>query len=388
MENSKNNTSDDEIGVRDPFYETDDPGVINEFALAELAEDKKESEAHYKKAAKRATELAKNKNAEKSDDESPSDKIADPFFSSEDPTVVQEAVEKELEAERLKEPETETIEEVGDNTSDLTEKPIEVLLDEKTAEQVRRLQEVYREGMSIRERYKEPGPARYRMMSVAAANLEAVDQPENSEQRVQANNEAIANAVTEAIGGEELDDYAADTLAAVQTYISELLIGDNADSISVGTTPAIVSGNGQIGADPNVYKRVVVVRWVKNGINHVLSFSPREAASLTVLVDDSVGDSWRRKFLRAGAVNDVERADLIRLNHDHHDEEDVDYHHEKSMEKLVDKILDREIELLKNDELLSSEKKAEILADLSNRYSKFAHLQRDRKTKDNNASGQ
>ena len=230
-----------------------------------------------------------------------------------------------------------------------------------------KLQDVYDEAMEIRNRVKDPGNPRYRLMSVAAVELERIEQPADKTERIRKNNEEIAKAIKEAVGEE--DKFSGDTGAGVQEFISEILIGGDAESVFIGTTGTIVSGNGQIGEKSDTYKNLVVLRWIKNNVNHVVAFSPREDAAIYTLVDGDMHEGWRRKFLLAGAIDCKERKEMDITNHDR----DQFYVHEKTMEKIVDKIIKAETDIA-NSNSMSYEKSAIILESAADAMKHLAHL--------------
>lgn len=230
-----------------------------------------------------------------------------------------------------------------------------------------RLQEVYEEAMELRNRVKDPGNPRFRLMSVAAADLERIEQPVDTTERISKNNEEIAKAIKAAVGEE--DEYSGDTGAGVQEYISETLIGGDAESVFIGVTGTIVSGNGQIGEKSDTYKNLVVLRWIKNNVNHVIAFSPREEAAIYTLVDGDMNEDWRTKFLRAGAIECKERDEIDVTNHDR----DEFYLHERTMEKVVDRIVKAETDIA-NSSATSHEKSARILESAADTKRHLAHL--------------
>ncbi|MBR3132174.1 hypothetical protein IKG33_02080 [Candidatus Saccharibacteria bacterium] len=233
------------------------------------------------------------------------------------------------------------------------------------------LEAIYREAMELRQRFKDPGQARYRLMSVAAVELEKIDLPKEADEKKKVISEEIERAAKVATGDEELDDYSADMMAGINMYLSERLIGGDADTFSIGITEPIVSSNGQIGKNLNVdYKNLVVMRWVTKGINHVFAFSPRKDARIYVLVDDSVGESWRKKFLIAGAIAGKTRSEMIMVNHAHHDEF---YHHEKTLERVERKISDKEISLIGDIDLNQVDKNA-VIDSIMKRNAELAHF--------------
>lgn len=280
--------------------------------------------------------------------------------------VKEEEIKDEVleEAEKVKE-EPEAVEEVKEEEPARTEKPVE---EPELTDGEKRLNEVFEKGQEIRDLYKDPGNPRYRLMSVAAVELERINQIGEAKEKINANNQAIEKAAKEACGENGMDRYGEDTVVAVQTYISENLIGGDADFVSIGTTETLVNNKGQIGKNAETFNNLVVIRWLKHGVNHVMAFSPREDAAFYALVDDSVGDSWRRKFLIAGAVKGEERDNMIIANHD----TDGFFHHERSLEKFSKKIIGKQAEALQNNEY-SQENKAEIAKDIAMEYENLAH---------------
>ncbi len=241
----------------------------------------------------------------------------------------------------------------------------------KTTEKDKKLAEVFKKGMEIRDRYKDPGNPRYRLLSVAAVEMEPINQSDNATEKVNSINKAVEKAAKAAVGGEEMDDYSGDTVAGVQAYIVEDLIGDDANQVWIGTTETIVNPNGQVGKDPETYKNLVVLRWVKNSTNHVFVFSPRKEAAMYALVDDSMGDSWKKTFLMAGAVNGDERREIMSVNHDQSGD---DYLHEKTLEKMIVRMMKKKEAEAMNVEGMSFEDKAKALLSISKEYERLAHL--------------
>lgn len=235
-----------------------------------------------------------------------------------------------------------------------------------------KLAKVFEKGIGIRDRYKDPGNPRYRLLSVAAVEMETIDQTGEAVDKVKSINKAVEKAAKIAVGEEEMDDYSSDTVAGVQAYIVEDLIGNDANQVSIGTTETIVNSNGQVGKDPEIYKNLVVVRWIKNSINHVFVFSPRKDAAMYALVDDSMGDSWKKTFLMAGAVNGDERREIMSVNHDQSGD---GYLHEKTLEKLIDRMMQRkELVVAMEADEMSLEDKAKIHSSISEEYARLAHL--------------
>ena len=242
-----------------------------------------------------------------------------------------------------------------------------------TSENKSRLKEVFEKGLEIRDDYKNPGNPRYRLMSVAAGDLWKIKQPEKVEDRVDAVNDAIENAVKTAFGSDELDDYAKDTLAAVKLYFGETMIGDDADSVSIGTTETLVNSSGQIGDKSDIYGNMVILRWIKNNVNHVVAFSPKQGTGIYALVDDSNGDSWKETFLRAGAVNGYDRKKIFTMDHEEHLDT---YHHEKSYEKVVKRMVMKEIASINSDEY-DLEDMEKVVSSCEKTLKKLAHVKTD-----------
>ncbi len=383
--------------LNDPFFYSDDPETVSRMAEAELANGKRERNRHLAEAAianERAQEQASNNtNWGHTIEED------DPIHGfSEDPQIVQEAIKKLDEEQAARDQlakQKAVAEKIIEAADDVETKPSEEAslekeieaeedvspdkrekeLDdegnpgEEIREQEERLGTLFKECKEYRERFKNPGKVRYRLLSVSAVEMERIEQSDDSEDRVKKNNEKIEEAVKKATGNDEADEYSGDTLAAVELYISEILVGNDADSVSVGVTETIVSPNGQIGKKPEKYKNLVAVRWIKNGINHVFAFSPRKDAAMYLLVDDSVGDSWKKKFFRAGAVDGEERQELSIMNHKYHDDQ---FHHEKSLEKVTRRVLEEEAKALRSNEL-SANSKSKIEASIAKQYSLLAH---------------
>lgn len=262
-------------------------------------------------------------------------------------------------AENPEEPAAEQPEEpVAENPEEpVAEQPVRPKRNERLADihydedfpsrRERLLKEAFEETEKLRELYKDPGNVRYRLLSVYATEMHRIDQSGEPNERIKRNNQEIEKAIKEAYGSEELDKYAADTLAAAQLYLSEVLIGDDADKVSIGTTGTVMNQTGQIATNPESYNNLVVVRWTKNNLNHVVVFSPNEDTGVYALVDDSMGDSWKKEFLKAGAVDGEERKNMIVINHMDHDEW---LHHELSIQKLAIKIMAKELEALDSDD--------------------------------------
>lgn len=347
------------IDEDDPVHGfSEDPDIIREFQKRE-EEKQKKKERDQEKAAKREAEfhndLTYSKNAEINEE-------------------ANESINDEVIRQEKKVNKTEANKEVAAETEEEVEAVHEVDLDQER--RVAKLKEIYKDSQEMRSRLKDPGKVSYRVMSVGGVELEKIDQPDNPEERVQKNNDAIKTAMIEAYGDDELDEHAEATIAAAQLYFSEGLIGDDADSVFIGTTETLVSGNkdGQVGLDPSKYKNLVVIRWTNNNINHVIAVSPKEDAALYALVDDSMGNSWREKYIEAGAFDGKARDSLITVNHelkvDHNGEEETHYQ-QKTFEKLAIKMIDAETEMLASSDMDVKEK-----ADLLRRLS----LQMDRLT--------
>ena len=246
------------------------------------------------------------------------------------------------------------IEPMNDGSTDETVRDSEELVE---------LGEVFEACQKIRERVKDPGRPGYRILSMAAVKLDRIEQPDNPEERVGVINQAIEMAARKAIGKSETEDtgygYAGDAVAAIQLYIGEGLIGNDADSVFVGTTRVINSASGRVGIEgkramsrrteqdiedgESPYRNLVVVRWIKDGINHVFAFSPSKDAAVYAFVDDSMGDSWKRKIVLAGAIQGDERSDVIIGRHVPRSKQ---FHHEESIEGVAIKIINKETEVL------------------------------------------
>ena len=242
------------------------------------------------------------------------------------------------------------------------------------AEKARRdekLAKVFEKGEKIRNLYKKPGNPRYRLLSVAAVEMETIDQTGEAADKVKSINKAVEKAARIAVGEEKMNDYSSDTVAGVQAYIVEDLIGNDANQVSIGTTEIIVNPNGQVGKDPEIYRNLVVIRWIKNSINHVFVFSPRKDAAMYALVDDSMGDSWKKTFLMAGAVNGDERREIMSVNHDQSGD---GYLHEKTLEKIIVRIMKKEAQVAMEADWMSFEDKAKIHSLISEEYARLAHL--------------
>ena len=221
-------------------------------------------------------------------------------------------------------------------------------VEKEPTEQDETLHGVFERALAIRDRYKEPGRPSYRLLSVGAAEMKRVEQEGDAKEIVERNNQEIEKAVKTALGSEELDEHAKQVLASIQLYISEGLIGNDSESVSVGATETIVNQNGEIGKDSEKYKNLVVVRWIKNSINHVVAFSPRKDAAIYALVDDSALDSWRDTFVAAGAVAGSEREAVSITRHEQYVDNRT---HEKTIEKCMIGILTKETQLLASDSI-------------------------------------
>lgn len=244
---------------------------------------------------------------------------------------------------------------------------------EEDKEQKERLEKVFRECVDIRAQYKNPGHASYRLLSVAATKMERIEQPDDRKERTKVINAEIKKAAEKAVGEETLGKYEGDIVAGVQAYVSEILIGENADSVSIGTTGAVINANGQIGTDPEKYKNMVVIRWVQGKMNNVFVFSPRRDAGLYVLADGSMNNkAWRRKFLMAGSVNGEDRREVSKMKHELQDDE---AHHERSLENVVNRMLDMQRESI-SDMDLSIEEKAQIEREISSKRDQLAYAHR------------
>ena len=352
----------------DPFFFSEDPQVVNEASLAEVSENKNEREKHLGQASV----MAKKEGGEHTTNNwGHTIDHNDPVHGfTEDPETMRKFYQEHPESTSIKTPEAEIPDErsetepnqkteiQAESISTPEQKKAEEILEseeykQELSEQEERLKEVYEKSEEIRDRYKNPGNVRYRLLSVAATDMERISQSTEPNERVKNNNDKIEQAVKKAFGDDKLDKYAKDTLTAVQLYFSEIMIGNDADAVSIGTTETIVSSNGQIGKKPETYRNLVVLRWIKKGCNHVVAFSPKEDTGLYALVDDSVGNSWRNKFLMAGAVNGDERKELFVMNHEEHDEF---YHHEKSYERIVERMIKKENEALDSNELSLNDK--------------------------------
>ncbi|MBR6505896.1 hypothetical protein IKT18_03655 [Candidatus Saccharibacteria bacterium] len=359
---------------------SEDPALVQALADREDAKTKREKDQNRARIVEAIDDIRKREPAKTAGYTIEDDPV---FGFTDDPEKMRkfEAEHPMPEAEVEEAPESEVVINVRES------------VDEELAENEKRLTAVFERSKEIRDRYKKPGNPRYRLMSVAAADMKRIEQSpmpvgeENSaeaekvkSERIEKNSAEIEKAIRKALGGKELskDHYAADTLAAAQLYLSEILIGGDADSVSIGNTGTIVSSSGegadkkpQMGMDPDIYKNLVVVRWIKNGINHVVAFSPREDTGVYALVDDSVGNSWREKFLRAGAVEDKERKDMIIV---HHKEQSDTFRREKSIEELAFRTLVREKSILDFDEI-GAEHWAEALISVGTKGRKLAHLE-------------
>lgn len=236
------------------------------------------------------------------------------------------------------------------------------------SEELAELSKVFEASQKIRERVKDPGSPRYRILSLAAVELDRIEQPDNAEERVGVINQAIEMAARKAIGKSETEDtgygYAGDTVAAVQLYIGEGLIGDDAESVSIGTTRVINSASGKVGIEgkramssrteqdiedgESPYRNLVVIRWTRDDINHIFAFSPSKDAAVYAFVDDSMGNSWRRKIIMAGSIQGDERKDVIIGRHIPRSKK---FHHEESMGGVAIKIINKEIEVLDSFDL-------------------------------------
>lgn len=240
---------------------------------------------------------------------------------------------------------------------------------QEPTDQEKRLNRVFEEGKEMRERRPDRATG-LRLMSVASVKLEKVEQPDDPEERIKVNNAKLKEAAKKAVGEAEFDEYSGDTVAGVSLYVIEALIGSDSDYVAIGDTETLVSSNGQIGRDPETYKNLVVIRWRKNGMNHVFAFSPRRDARMYALVDDSTGGSWRDSFVRAGAMGGKDRKNLIIVNHERHDD---GYHHEKTLEKVVMGIIRKETELLESEDFIP-ENKGKTLMAIGDTYRHIAHL--------------
>lgn len=259
-------------------------------------------------------------------------------------------------------------------------------------EDLTKLGEVFEVSQKIRERVKDPGSPRYRILSMAAVKLERVELPSDADERVEAINQAIELAARKAIGKSETEDtghgYAGDSVAAIQLYIGEGLIGSDADSVSVGTTKVIYGASGRVGIEgkrairsrteqdiedgESAYRNLVVIRWIKDNINHVVAFSPNKDAAMYAFVDDSMGDSWRRKIIMAGSIQGDDRKDVIIGRHTPRSEK---FHHEDSIRGVAKRILDKEIEVLDSSELSQEEHDEKLVAILQREIALFSAKQ-------------
>ena len=359
----------------------DDPSRINEIINQQMDGSKKTGRS-VNRAALYENEQEGRRNTNYGgytvDDDDPIQGYVDPN----NPEALREAhrMLEEKEAEERRRKEKQQLMASGHNLTDalVEEEEPEEVADEvarevakEPTEQDRKLAEVFKKGMEIRDRYKDPGNPRYRLLSVAAVEMEPIDQGGEAAEKVNSINKAVEKAAKAAVGGEEMDDYSGDTVAGVQAYIVEDLIGDDADQVSIGTAETIVNPNGQIGKDPEIYKNLVVVRWIKNGTNHVFVFSPRKDAAMYALVDDSMGDSWKKTFLMAGAVNGDERHEIMSVNHDQSGD---GYLHEKTLEKMIVRMMQKKEAEVMNTEGMSFENKAKALLSISKEYDRLAHL--------------
>ena len=300
-------------------------------------------------------------------------KVQDYFKSLEDalPGDLQETVAtNDTEVATINEEEPEKIESKAEKADASHEFQ---LSGAEKARKDEKLAKVFEKGIKIRDRYKDPGNPRYRLLSVAAVEMETIDQTGEAVDKVKSINKAVEKAAKIAVGEEEMDDYSSDTVAGVQAYIVEDLIGNDANRVSIGTTETIVNPNGQVGKDPEIYKNLVVIRWIKNSINHVFVFSPRKDAAMYALVDnnDSTGDLWKKTFLMAGAVNGDERREIMSVNHDQSGD---GYLHEKTLEKIIVRMMEREGQVVTEANEMSLEDKAKIHSSISEEYARLAHL--------------
>ena len=368
-----------EFDYNDPFSFSDSPEAAKEAASAELSESEEEKRGHLANAAVAHKAYVEETSRDKNWGHRVPD---DPIHGSSDnrETINQSILD---DIDRNSQPMEEVLEpkpEIADTKTEVKTSPA-LPEEEQNAEQdptliakEEHLREVFDMGKQERDSRNEPGSYELRVLSVAATEMKQVDQPEEPKERIKAINTEIEKAIKEATGGEDPGKYEGDTQAAVQAYISELLIGDQARPVMVGTTKTIVNSNGQIGRDPKIYKDLVVVRWIENRVNHVLAFSPRRDARVYFLVDNDNGDSldsgWRHTFLLAGAVNGKERGIVSELNHEHHTEV---AHHEKTFEKVVYKMLEDDLKALRTNVALSSTEKAEAESSIAKKIDKLAY---------------
>ena len=349
-------TYESDFDYNDPFSVSDSPEAAKEAALAELSTNEEEKRGHLVNAAaahkEHVKEASRDRNWGHSIDSN------DPFEGYvDDPSAALEIINAELDKTEKKK--------TGEAAPELTENE-------------ERLAKVFEEGQRIHNRVKDPGSYKYRLLSVAAVEMKKIEQPEDKKERTKAINTELEKAIKDATGGEEPGKYEGDVLAAAQAYLSEILIGDSADFVSIGTTKTIVNPTGQVGKNPKIYKDLVVVRWIEDKTNHVLAFSPRRDTAVYTLVDDSMGDSWRDRFLTAGAIAGKERDKISALNHERHSEF---AHHERTFEKVVDRMLEDELSELRTNDTLEPKEKAKRESSISRRLDQLAYYHETLSTK-------
>ncbi|MBR3156876.1 hypothetical protein IKF20_00365 [Candidatus Saccharibacteria bacterium] len=358
MENGPNG-GDDENELNGPFGVSEDPKAVQKAIEAEEAKTEAERRAKYAEAGRIAGEATINRNGLNNNQGFTIDED-DPIEGGTDNPEIIRVAEKKLEK----------LEQKDESANDIEPKAEKTRVAPELSPNQKRLKEVFEKSEKVRELYKDPGDPRYRILSVAAVELGRVEQPDDPAERVKKNNEMIEKAAKKAVGENQLDKFSGDTVAAAQEFISEDLIGDNADSVSIGTTETIVNQFGEIGKNREInYRNLVVVRWIKKGINHVVAFSPSKDAAIYALVDDSMGDSWRNKFFMAGAVDGEEREEISIMNHINKTDT---YLHERTFEKVVCAISRKEMAALESDEL-GVKDRAAIGYNIAKQVSSLAH---------------
>ena len=108
-------------------------------------------------------------------------------------------------------------------------------------------------------------------------------------------------------------------------------------------------------------------------MNHVLAFSPRPDSAMYMLVDGDMDESWRKKFIKAGAVNGEERNEIMVTKHEKHNEDGFDSFHERSLEKLLLGTLQRELDVVSNSALLDDKGQDKARDDISYKYGQLAY---------------
>lgn len=371
--------------VNDVFFASDDHATVNAMANAELAETEEERKQYIKEANEAAEAAQREHDRQKGTLHTLSEEERtnpnDPFYAPDEfnPSVKDEEEDDDSIYSSYVKP-IAVKKSVGEfKNREVAEAPKEAepVREEKAekkevrvySENEKELMQIYDKGQEYHELFKNPGQKSNRLMSVAAVKMEKIEQPEDSEARKKLIEEKVKEASEKALGDNPAEKYEGDEIAALQAYLSDVLIGDNAELVSIGVTKTISNSQGSIGENSKTYKDLVVVRWIRDGINHVIAFSPKKDAAIYALVDDSMGNGWKDTFFRAGAVNGEERNDVIIQRHE---KEDETYQHELTVEYLICEMMDKEKEILEQDETIDPVERARIQSKVLSKAEKLA----------------